>query len=91
MVEVGGSNPLSRTKIILTSLNKLYLRIPICTNVAQLVSALPTLYAHAEIGGSNSLSRTKFILTSLNKLYLRIPICTTVTQLVSPLPTLNPN
>ena len=59
--EITDSNPLSRTKIILTSLNKLYLRIPICTNVAQLVSALPTLYAHAEIGGSNPLSRTKTI------------------------------
>ncbi len=41
--EIGGSNPLSRTKFILTSLNKLYLRILICTNVAQLVRALSTL------------------------------------------------
>jgi len=43
-------------------LNKLYLRIPICTNVAQLVRTLPTLYAHAEISCSNPLSRTKIIL-----------------------------
>ncbi|WP_318299747.1 hypothetical protein, partial [Pseudoalteromonas atlantica] len=60
----------------------------ICTNVAQLVTALPTLYAHAEIAGSNPLSRTKFILTSLNKLHLRIPICTNAAQLVNALPNL---
>ena len=59
--EVGGSNPLSRTK---------FLKIKL-----KYVEGKGTTYSWSPdpaVGGSNPLSRTKFILTSLNKLlYLK--------------------